>query len=214
MTIVILCSLATFIIMTILKTPNKEQGFLNGQFLLAMPGMSDERFARSVVYICAHSDEGAMGFIINQLQPVEFPDLLRQIGVIDEDELIILPDRAQHMMVRNGGPVDRTRGFVLHSDDYMVDSTMPVSEEVCLTATVDILRAIYGGRGPSRALMALGYSGWAPGQIELELAENGWLTCDAPLDMLFDSDIEGKYSRLMLHMGIDMSRLVSDAGHA
>ena len=173
MTIVILRSLATFMFMTIYRTPNKEQGFLNGQFLLAMPGMSDERFARSVVYICAHSDEGAMGFIINQLQPVEFPDLLRQIGVIEEDELIILPDRAQHMMVRNGGPVDSTRGFVLHSDDYMVDSTMPVSEDVCLTATVDILRAIYGGRGPSRALMALGYSGWAPGQIEAELAENG-----------------------------------------
>lgn len=154
-------------------------GFLNGQFLLAMPGMSDERFARSVVYICAHSDEGAMGFIINQLQPVQFPDLLRQIGVIGEEDLIILPDRAQHMVVRNGGPVDRTRGFVLHSDDYMVDSTMPVSDDVCLTATVDILRAIYGGGGPERALMALGYSGWAPGQLEMEVAENGWLTCDA-----------------------------------
>ncbi len=88
-----------------------------------------------------------MGFIINQLQPVEFPDLLRQIGVVDEDELIVLPEKAQNMLVRNGGPVDRTRGFVLHSDDYMVDSTMPVAEEVCLTATVDILRAIYGGRG-------------------------------------------------------------------
>ena len=143
------------------------------------------------------------------------------LAVIDRDRQLIVSEhglfireRAQHMMVRNGGPVDRTRGFVLHSDDYMVDSTMPVSEEVCLTATVDILRAIYGGRGPSRALMARGYSGWAPGQIGVELAENGWLTCDAPLDMLFDSDIEGKYSRLMLHMGIDMSRLVSDAGHA
>ncbi|OEI82234.1 YqgE/AlgH family protein [Brucella sp. BO3] len=200
--------------MTTHRKPSQEQGFLNGQFLLAMPGMSDERFARSVVYICAHSDEGAMGFIINQLQPVQFPDLLRQIGVIGDEDLIILPDRAQHMVVRNGGPVDRTRGFVLHSDDYMVDSTMPVSDDVCLTATVDILRAIYGGGGPERALMALGYSGWAPGQLEMEVAENGWLTCDAPLDMLFDSDIEGKYSRLMLHMGIDMSRLVSDAGHA
>lgn len=197
-----------------LRKPTQEQGFLNGQFLLAMPGMSDERFARAVVYICAHSDEGAMGFIINQLQPVGFPDLLRQIGVIDEDDLIVLPERTRHMVVRNGGPVDRTRGFVLHSDDYMVDSTMPVSEEVCLTATVDILRAIYGGRGPSQALMTLGYSGWAPGQIEAELAGNGWLVCSAPLDMLFDSDINGKYERLMAHMGIDISRLVSDAGHA
>ena len=200
--------------MTTIRKSNHEQGFLNGQFLLAMPGMSDERFARSVVYICAHSDEGAMGFIINQLQPIGFPDILRQIGVIDENELIVLPERTQHMMVRNGGPVDTTRGFVLHSDDYMVDSTMPVSEDVCLTATVDILRAIYGGKGPSQVLMALGYSGWAPGQLEAELADNGWLSCDAPLDMLFDSDIDGKYSRIMLHMGSDMSRLVSDAGHA
>jgi len=200
--------------MTILRKPNQEQGFLNGQFLLAMPGMNDERFARSVVYICAHSEEGAMGLIINQLQPVGFPDLLRQIGVIDDDDLIVLPERAQNMVVRNGGPVDRTRGFVLHSDDFMVDSTLPVAEDVCLTATVDILRAIYGGRGPAQALMTLGYSGWAPGQLDAEFAGNGWLACPAPIDMLFDSDITGKYDRLMTHMGIDMTRLVSEAGHA
>ncbi len=212
--IVICRSLATFISMTILRKPNQEQGFLNGQFLLAMPGMSDERFARAVVYICAHSEEGAMGFIINQVQPVGFPDLLRQIGVIGDEDLIMLPARAQHMVIRDGGPVDRTRGFVLHTDDYMVDSTMPVTEDICLTATVDILRAIYGGNGPTQALMTLGYSGWAPGQLDLEFAENGWLTCPAPMDMLFDSDIVGKYDRLMTRMGIDMTRLVSEAGHA
>jgi putative transcriptional regulator len=189
--------------MTILRKPNQEQGFLNGQFLLAMPGMSDERFDRAVIYICAHSEEGAMGFIINQLQPVGFPDIL-----------IMLPKRAQNMVVRNGGPVDRSRGFVLHSDDYMVDSTMPVTEDICLTATVDILRAIYGGSGPSQALLTLGYSGWAPGQLDMEFAENGWLACSAPMDMLFDSDITGKYERLMARMGIDMTRLVSEAGHA
>ncbi|WP_113159862.1 YqgE/AlgH family protein [Brucella pseudogrignonensis] len=200
--------------MTILRKPNQEQGFLNGQFLLAMPGMNDERFARAVIYICAHSEEGAMGFIINQLQPVGFPDLLRQIGVIDDENLIVLPSRAQNMIVRNGGPVDRTRGFVLHTDDYMVDSTMPVSEDVCLTATVDILRAIYGGGGPAQALMTLGYSGWSPGQLDMEFAENGWLACPAPMDMLFDSDIAGKYDRLMARMGIDVTRLVSEAGHA
>lgn len=200
--------------MTILRKPNQEQGFLNGQFLLAMPGMSDERFARAVIYICAHSEDGAMGFIINQLQPVGFPDILRQIGIADDEDLIMLPKHAQSMLVRNGGPVDRTRGFVLHSDDYMVDSTMPVTEDICLTATVDILRAIYGGSGPSRALLTLGYSGWAPGQLDMEFAENGWLACSAPMDMLFDSDITGKYDRLMAWMGIDMTRLVSEAGHA
>ncbi|MCL7999406.1 YqgE/AlgH family protein [Brucella sp. 21LCYQ03] len=200
--------------MSILTKPNQEQGFLNGQFLLAMPGMSDERFDRAVIYICAHSEEGAMGLIINQLQSVGFPDLLRQIGVIDDDDPIVLPQRAKNMVVRNGGPVDRMRGFVLHSDDYMVDSTLPVSEDVCLTATVDILRAIYSGSGPSQALMTLGYSGWGPGQLDIEFAENGWLTCPATMDILFDGDITGKYERLMARMGIDMTRLVSEAGHA
>lgn len=200
--------------MTILRKQNQEQGFLNGQFLLAMPGMNDDRFDRAVVYICAHSEEGAMGFIINQLQPVGFSELLQQIGIIEEDTRIVLPEQARQMIVRDGGPVDRTRGFVLHTDDYMVDSTMPVAEDVCLTATVDILRAIYGGNGPAQALMTLGYSGWAPGQLDMEFAKNGWLTCPAAADMLFDSDITGKYDRLMAQMGIDLSRLVSDAGHA
>lgn len=200
--------------MDIFRTDPKEQGFLNGHFLLAMPGMSDERFARSVVYICAHSREGAMGFIINRLQPVQFPDLLEQLGIISEEDKIVLPQKAQKFMVRNGGPVDRTRGFVLHTDDYMVESTMPVSEDICLTATVDILRAIYGGKGPAHALMALGYSGWGSGQLEVEVAENGWLTCPASMDMLFDSDIASKYDRLMTQIGVDISRLVSDAGHA
>lgn len=200
--------------MSIFRMSNQEQGFLNGQFLLAMPGMNDERFARAVVYICSHSEEGAMGLIINQLQPVSFPDLLRQIGVIDDSDLILLPERAQNMVVRNGGPVDRTRGFVLHTDDYMVDSTLPVADDICLTATIDILRAIHSGNGPAQALMTLGYSGWAPGQLDAEFTENGWLACEAPMDMLFDSDITGKYDRLMAHMGIDMTRLVSEAGHA
>lgn len=200
--------------MDIFTNAPQERGFLNGHFLLAMPGMSDERFTRSVIYICAHSEEGAMGFMINRLQPVDFPELLQQIGIVKEDDSIILPEKTRNFMVRNGGPVDRTRGFVLHSDDYMVESSMPVSEDVCLTATVDILRAIYGGKGPARALMALGYSGWGAGQLEAEVVKNGWLTCPASTDMLFDTDISSKYDRLMLQMGIDISRLVSDAGHA
>ncbi|PRD45980.1 hypothetical protein C5748_00745 [Phyllobacterium phragmitis] len=200
--------------MDILKSTQRDKGFLNGQFLIAMPSMSDDRFARTVIYVCAHSDEGAMGFIINQLQPMEFPDLLVQLGVIDEEETIRLPREMRHFMVRNGGPVDRTRGFVLHSDDYMVDSTMPVSEDVCLTATIDILRAIAGNGGPSQALMTLGYSGWGAGQLEAEIVENGWLTCPASMDLLFDTDIATKYERLLNHIGIDLSRLVNAVGHA
>jgi putative transcriptional regulator len=126
-------------------------GYLDDQFLIAMPGMRDERFARSVIYVCAHSEEGAMGLVINQAQQLLFPDLLVQLGILDEKEAIRLPARTREIVVRHGGPVDRSRGFVLHSDDYMVESSMPVSDEVCLTATVDILRAISSGNGPRHA---------------------------------------------------------------
>ena len=202
--------------MTILRASQKEQAYLNGQFLLAMPGMGDERFARSVVYICAHSDEGAMGFIINQRQSLDFPEILREVGVIaDEDHEIVMRAVPRHdMIVRNGGPVDAKRGFVIHTDDFMVESTMPVTDDVCLTSTVDILRAIHRGHGPSRAIMTLGYAGWGAGQLENEVAGNGWLTCPASLDMLFDSDLAGKYTRLMSHIGVDIARLSSSAGHA
>ena len=190
------------------------RGFLDDQFLIAMPGMKDDRFARSVIYICAHSEEGAMGLIINQTQPLRFPDLLVQLGIMNEQEAIRLPPPTRDFVVRNGGPVDRSRGFVLHSDDYMVELSLPVSEEICLTATIDILRAISSGRGPRKAIMALGYSGWGAGQLEHEIAENGWLTCPASMDLLFDSDIDRKYDRILASIGIDLVRLSHFAGHA
>ena len=189
-------------------------GYLDDQFLIAMPGMKDERFARAVIYVCAHSEEGAMGLIINQPQQLLFPDLLVQLGIVDEAQAIRLPPKARDLVVRHGGPVDRSRGFVLHSDDYMVESSMPVSEEVCLTATVDILRAISDGGGPRHALMALGYSGWGAGQLEHEIADNGWLTCPADKDLLFDPDIERKYDRALASIGINPAHLSVDAGHA
>lgn len=189
-------------------------GYLDDQFLIAMPGMKDERFARSVIYVCAHSEEGAMGLIINQAQQLLFPDLLVQLGVLDERQVIRLPATARDIVVRHGGPVDRSRGFVLHSDDYMVESSMPVSDEVCLTATVDILRAISSGTGPRHALMALGYAGWGAGQLESEIADNGWLTCPASIDLLFDPDIERKYDRILASIGINPAHLSSEAGHA
>ncbi len=189
-------------------------GYLDDQFLIAMPGMKDDRFARSVIYICAHSAEGAMGLIINQAQQMLFPDLLVQLGILEEQEAIRLPATARDMVIRNGGPVDRSRGFVLHSDDYLVESSLPVSEEICLTATVDILRAISTGRGPRHALMALGYSGWGAGQLESEIAANGWLTCPASCELLFDADIERKYDRIMSMIGIDLARFSHTAGHA
>ena len=190
------------------------RGYLNNQFLVAMPSMRDDRFARSVIYICAHSEEGAMGLMINQIQPMLFPDLLVQIGLINEQEAIRLPRTTREFAILNGGPVDRSRGFVLHSDDYMVESSLPVAEDVCLTATVDILRAISAGRGPRQALMALGYSGWGAGQLEREIAENGWLTCPASLELLFDPDVGHKSERILASLGVDLAHLSTAAGHA
>ncbi len=196
------------------KAAAKKRGFLDGYFLIAMPGMKDDRFARTVVYLCAHSEEGAMGLIINQIQQMPFPDLLVQLGILDEKEAIRLPDSAREFVVRNGGPVDRSRGFVLHSGDYRVESSLPVSSDICLTATIDILRAISKGRGPQKALMALGYASWGAGQLEREIQENGWLTCPALPDLLFDADMERKYDRVVASIGVDLTRLSTVAGHA
>ncbi|MBA3448008.1 MAG: YqgE/AlgH family protein [Pseudaminobacter sp.] len=196
------------------KKAAATRGFLDDQFLIAMPGMQDDRFARAVIYVCAHSDEGAMGLIINQTQQMLFPDLLVQLGIMDEQEAIRLPPPARDFVVRNGGPVDRSRGFVLHTGDYKVESSLPVSGDICLTATVDILRAISTGRGPRHALMALGYSGWGAGQLEQEIAQNGWLTCPARSELLFDADMDRKYDRILASIGVDLAHLSVTAGHA
>lgn len=193
-----------------------ETEYLDGKLLIAMPGMSDERFARAVIYICAHSEDGAMGIVVNQpARRVSFSDLLVQLEVIGEDEAIRLPRSAELVPVLKGGPVDAGRGFVLHSDDYHAEaSTLDIDEGVALTATLDILRAIARGQGPMRALLALGYSGWSPGQLEAELQANGWLTCAADADILFDAPPESKYDRALRKLGVDPAMLVSDAGHA
>lgn len=195
-------------------TPSERGGYLEGQFLVAMPGMADERFARSVIYVCAHSEEGAMGFIVNQAQNMHFPDLLVQLGIVNEEEAIRLPSKTQNLIVQNGGPVDRSRGFVLHSADYMVESSMQVRSDICLTATVDILRAISVGQGPGKAMMVLGYAGWSAGQLENEISQNGWLTCPANAALLFDTDLEHKYETVLAAAGIDPLHLSATAGHA
>ncbi len=188
--------------------------YLENHFLIAMPGMRDERFARAVIYLCAHSEEGAMGLIINQPQQFAFPDILVQLGILEQSEAIRLPQEARDMPVRNGGPVDRSRGFVLHTDDYVVESSMPVSESICLTATVDMLRAISLGQGPRHALMALGYAGWGAGQLEMEIGENGWLTCPATPQLVFEGDLEHKYEGVLATIGVDAANLSQVAGHA
>jgi putative transcriptional regulator len=192
------------------------RGYLDGQMLIAMPAMHDERFARTLIYVCAHSSEGAMGIVVNQpAGNIKFPDLLVQLEVIPAAERIELPTKAEDVKVLKGGPVETGRGFVLHSADYFIEnSTLPIDEGICLTATLDILKAIARGNGPSSAILALGYAGWAPGQLEHEIQENGWLHCAADSELIFGNDIDGKYQKALRKIGIDLGMLSSEAGHA
>jgi putative transcriptional regulator len=196
------------------KRKEGTSGYLDGQLLVAMPIMTDKRFARSVIYMCAHSAEGAMGLIVNQRAPhISFSELLKQLGITPGN--IDVPEGLAEMDVHVGGPVETGRGFVLHSSDYYVaDSTLPIDNGVSLTATIDILKAIAGGKGPDRAILALGYAGWRAGQLESEIQANGWLHCPADAELLFDRDLDQKYERALSKIGIDPSHLVSDAGHA
>jgi putative transcriptional regulator len=193
-----------------------KRGYLDGQMLIAMPTMGDDRFARSVIYVCAHSNEGAMGIIVNQpAAHISFPDLLVQLDVIPAEDLIQLPTQAEGVKVLKGGPVDTQRGFVLHSSDFFIEnSTLPIDEGVCLTATLDILKAIARGDGPRSALLALGYAGWAPGQLENEIQHNGWLHCSADPELIFGQDTGGKYEKAMKKIGVQVGMLSSEAGHA
>jgi putative transcriptional regulator len=193
-----------------------ERGYLDGQMLIASPGMSDERFAKSVIYVCAHSSEGAMGIVVNQpAKHISFPDLLVKLDVVPASDLIQLPPRAGGVKVLKGGPVETERGFVLHSADFFIEnSTLPIDKGICLTATLDILKAIAKGTGPESALLALGYAGWAPGQLDNEMQQNGWLHCPADPALLFGTNIEEKYDLAMRKIGIRPGMLSSEVGHA
>ena len=194
----------------------RSQGFLDGQLLIAMPSMADKRFARSVVYVCAHSGDGAMGIVINKLaEEVSFRDLLVQLDVVQAENEPDLPGGVDAIRVHRGGPVETGRGFVLHSADFFIENaTLAIDGGICLTATLEILRAISDGRGPDRAFLALGYAGWAPGQLEFEMQANGWLHSTADKSILFDADIDNKYDRALAKIGISPAMLSSDAGHA
>jgi len=198
------------------KSGKKGRGYLDGQMLIAMPAVMDERFVRSLIYICAHSSEGAMGIIVNHPAPnINFSDLLMKLDVVPKADRIELPRRAEGVKVMRGGPVETERGFVLHSADFFIDnSTLPIAEGICLTATIDILKAIARGEGPASAILALGYAGWAPGQLETEMQSNGWLHCAADSDLIFGTDIGGKYDKALKKIGIDLGMLSREAGHA
>ncbi|MBZ8133446.1 YqgE/AlgH family protein [Afifella sp. IM 167] len=198
-----------------MTTANAKSGFLDGQFLIAMPTMGDKRFERTVIYLCAHSEQGAMGIVINKLAPeISFRDLLSQLE-IGEPITYEAEKEVEQIRVHRGGPVETGRGFVLHSCDFFLeDATLPISDEVCLTATLDVLRAIAEGHGPAEALLALGYAGWAPGQLETEIQSNGWLNSPADKQILFDAEMETKYDRALSKIGVAEGRLSSLSGHA
>ena len=184
--------------------------------LIAMPTMRDERFSRTVIYLCAHSSDGAMGIVVNQSATnLAFSDLLVQLDIIPEAQKIMLPERVDAIRVLRGGPVETGRGFVLHSSDFYIEnSTLPIDEGICLTATLDILKALATGDGPANAILALGYAGWGAGQLENEIQSNGWLHCPADPDLIFGADVETKYERAMRKIGIDPAMLSSESGHA
>jgi putative transcriptional regulator len=188
--------------------------FLQGKILIAMPAMADANFGHALVLLCAHSDQGAMGLILNKPAPLmSFADLLDEIKIganrdtVDEEVL--------GTTVRLGGPVEQFRGFVLHSQDYRGDdTTLKVDGGFKLTVSMDVLRDIAEGKGPERMMIALGYAGWSPGQLENEMQRNGWLFCDADEDLIFDGDLSTKYERALAKIGVDPGMLSSDVGHA
>ncbi len=186
-----------------------DSAFLAGQLLIAMPGMGDPRFDRSVIFMCAHSAEGAMGLIVNKpASDLRFKDLLAQLDIEP-------PEEASRMRVHFGGPVEHGRGFVLHSADYAIEgATMKVDDTFAMTATVDILQDMAKGRGPKRALLALGYAGWAPGQLEGEIQANGWLMAPASTGLVFGTPDRQKWEEALKSISIDPRLLSAEGGRA
>ena len=181
---------------------------LTGQLLIAMPGMQDPRFEKTVIFVCAHNADGAMGLIVNKpIESVTFPDLLEQLNLADHGTSNLID-------VQLGGPVEGTRGFVLHSLDYIRDATIVVDEETALTATLDILREIAVGDGPRRCFLALGYAGWGAGQLDREIINNGWLNVESDEELVFGENLGNKWGRALEKMGIDPRMLSDSFGHA
>jgi putative transcriptional regulator len=186
----------------------KPAGFLTGQLLIAMPAMTDPRFSQSVIYLCAHSGDGAMGLVLNRpLVRPTFGDLLRQL------EIAPVPP-ARQIRLCAGGPVDNARGFVLHTADWTGEGSLRVNDALALTASLDVLKVIAAGGGPREGLLALGYAGWGPGQLDTEIQQNAWLSAPADEPLLFDNDHDTKWRRALATLRIDPMMLSSTAGHA
>jgi putative transcriptional regulator len=187
---------------------SSQDPYLTGQLLIAMPAMEDPRFSHSVIYVCAHSSEGAMGLVVNRpLAKPDFDQLLRQL------EIDPVPP-ARRIRLCEGGPVDNGRGFVLHTTDWTGEGSMDVDGTLALTASLDILKVIAGGGGPREGLLALGYAGWGPGQLDNEIQQNAWLSVPADECLLFDGGHDTKWRRALAKLKIDPLLLSGTAGHA
>ncbi|UXU75453.1 MULTISPECIES: YqgE/AlgH family protein [unclassified Paracoccus (in: a-proteobacteria)] len=184
---------------------------LTGKMLIAMPGMRDPRFEHSVILICAHSEDGAMGLVVNRPMPdIGFGDLLAQLGIEASEDALDIP-------VRFGGPVEPGRGFVLHRvprDIQIDENRMRITDDLAMSTTRDILEDYARGRGPQPAMLALGYAGWGPGQLDSEILANGWLTSDRGDEIIFGADNAGKWRAALKALGIDPVALSPNAGHA
>ena len=192
-----------------MSSEDSKEGYLTGQLLIAMPQMEDRRFVKTVIYLCAHTADGAMGLVVNKLMDnVNFPDLLEQLDITGGG------GSGDAINVHFGGPVETGRGFVLHSADFVEDATLVIDDAVALTATIDILKAIADGNGPQHSLLALGYAGWGPGQLDGELQRNGWLSVPADDGLIFGGSHESRWERAMAKLGINITMLSGEAGHA
>lgn len=193
-----------------------EAQSLEGKLLIAMPGIGDDRFDKTLIYMCAHSEDGSMGIIVNRpSEDISFEEVIDRIEFDENEHKFDSKVKEDHISVHEGGPVEPARGFVLHTADYDTgEHTMPIDSEICLTATLEVLRDIATGKGPRKSLLALGYAGWSPGQLENEIQANGWLFCEADENLLFDVEYEEKYLSALTKLGIEPGNLASDFGHA
>ncbi len=181
---------------------------LSNHLLIAMPSLRDPNFARGVIYVCQHGEDGAMGLVINRLSEYRLGDVLAQMGI--QTDLVEVRDAP----VLLGGPVQPERGFVLHEVGGEWESSFRICDEVCVTTSRDVLIAMAEGRGPRRALVALGYAGWTAGQLEQELLENAWLTVAAQRQLLFDTALEDRWDAAAALVGVNMAKLTDYFGHA
>lgn len=194
--------------MSDIDTLNDSAKYLEGQILIAMPTMEDPRFKKTIILLCSHGEDGAMGIVLNKnMDLISFDELLEQL------EIPKTPSNQDHR-IHFGGPVDAERGFVLHSTDLVYDTTLMVGDNIALTATIEMLTTVASGKGPEDCLFALGYSGWGPGQLEREIQENGWLVVDADHELVFGKALDGKWQTAIKKLGFDPGLLSGEIGHA